>query len=155
MRIDVTALLKTLDGKNTLQGLDVDVKPRPRESQLDYSTRASVDLTFRKTAVEMLSGQGEGDSGELKLKKFVLAERIQLQDTVTLTNEDVRLLQDAVDAHANVIIIGRMTEILDPEGIKKARLVPEDDEDKDEKDDKKSDKKDKTKSPDAKKVLDE
>ncbi len=132
MRIDVTTILMSLSGEKPIEGLDGDIRPEPEETNVQYAERASIDLTFRKISVEILLAQEEKQTGENKLKRFVLAERIQLKNIVTFTNEDIKLLQKASEEHSNTLVHGRMVELLDPEEYKKLHVEPEDSEEKPE-----------------------
>ena len=128
MRVDTTQMLMNLRGEKPLRGLDGDVEPEVNETTVAYQKRAMVDLSFRKIAIEALLLIKENESGEIKLKKFVLAERIQLKDLVTLTNDDVKLLQDACNEQTVTVALGRMIAILDPEGYKKAKIEVKEEE---------------------------
>jgi len=119
MNILVTQELQNLEGTGPIKGLDPDVVPEVGETTVAYTQRASIDLTFRRVAVEALLAKKEKDSGTLKMQKFVLAQRIQLHTSVTLSNEELKILQDACDSRCSVLVTGRMTEILDPVGYRR------------------------------------
>jgi len=123
VRIDTTQLLQNLGNTNPLRGVDGDVVPLPDETTTAYQLRAMIDLSFRKAAVEALLVMIDDESGEKKLKKFILAERIQIEDIVTLTNDDVKLLQESCNKHSITLVLGRMIEILDPVEYKKVSAV--------------------------------
>ncbi len=121
MKIDTTQNLMSIDGLKVIQTVDGDTAPEEGETQTVYIERAGIDTTFRRVAVEVLlaTNADKPDSGSTKLKKFVLAERIQTMDQVDLANNEVQLIQSACDIFSNILICGRMTEILDPEGYTK------------------------------------
>lgn len=75
-------------------------------------------ITLGRVAVEVLCGmeQGEKVTGEQKLARFKLAQRIRRGDPVQVSVEEVALLKERLAKFCPPVVMGRCWEILDPTG---------------------------------------
>ncbi len=77
------------------------------------------DLTLEKVAIISLFNAKQDEPGDKKLERYVLAQRIKQHPTVELSSEDITFIRKEVATAYGPLIYGRVSEILDPEEIKK------------------------------------
>lgn len=120
MNIDMTQVLTALNGEKLeeLERYDnpefVSTEETPKEAPQHTRKRP---LTLRNVCLGALTNQIDSDrkcSGIEKNKQFLLSLRIQQEDTVDLTAEQITLLKDRIGKMCSVLVVGRSYEILDP-----------------------------------------
>ncbi len=101
---NVTDAIKSLDGKEDLTNKDETV-------------------TFRWAWVHALVGAKDdpNEPGETRLKKAVLAEKIETNDELELTNDEAQMILEAAYKHLGSVVILRTAERLDPALVDKMR----------------------------------
>ena len=130
MRLNVKDVLKDIDG--TAMGDMVHV-PGEGTKTLVNPDGSKVPLTIMKVAIRALTAPDEKISGEEKLKRSILAEKIyNANPFVDLTSEEITLIKDRVDKTFTLPYLYKAAvDVLDPK-TPKEKLKSVDDPDTEE-----------------------
>lgn len=97
---------------------DMEGKPLTESSKLPGSNGAVVDVTLRKICQNALLSNDPKMSGEEKIKRYILAQRIQQQDLMELSADDISLIKKEIAIYFSPLIVGKAYELLDPVSMK-------------------------------------
>lgn len=97
MEFKVDQNVKSLDGK-------------------DMTSEEGMPVTFRTVIINALMGTPPGATGEEKLLRFLLAERVQKPGATELSVDEAALIKKCVGEAFAPIVVGRIWSALDGSG---------------------------------------
>lgn len=120
MKINMTTVLTSLDGKpieemeryENLTFVSTEKTPDERVQHVRRKKLILRDVCTQAFASPIDSDKGA--SGMEKNKWFLLSLKIQQNDEVDLTSEEISLLKNRIGKVYTILIVGRSYELLDP-----------------------------------------
>lgn len=88
--------------------LDLDGKPIPQSTGKDKK-----DLTLKDVLVSALMNPQEDGTGEKKLQRFKLAQKIHDNEEYEITSEEAVELKQLVAKQYNPLVVGRVYEAIE------------------------------------------
>ncbi|KKM61061.1 hypothetical protein LCGC14_1535560 [marine sediment metagenome] len=113
MKVNINTLIKQIDKDEAIQAGD--------QCKLCGRVTDGEDLTLRKVSIRSLLNSSVTKPEE-KLERYTLAQMIQAAPpTMDLDNDQIKMIKDDVAAAYNILIYGRVCDILDPTKMDKLR----------------------------------
>lgn len=96
MKIDFEAVLKTVTGE-------------------EIKNEEGKSVTLKIIAINSLLGPTKEDlDGNEKMKRYKLAYKIENQQEIDLSVDELKLLKDLIGKHPSPLVVGQCWEMLDP-----------------------------------------
>lgn len=132
MKVNMTTVLTGLDGKvlpledsarqllGQIKGLIVQGDTQGAINAADTVLAKSEPLAIRTVIANSLLQQCEGDAndaGEVKLKRWLLAQKVYGPDDIDLTAEEVTMAKDRIGKMYGAVVVGPAYALLDPASV--------------------------------------
>ncbi len=132
MKLNLTTVLTGLDGKvlpledqtrsllSQIKGLVVQGDTQGAIDAADAILAKTEPLTIRTVIGNALMQQVDGDAndtGEVKVKRWQLAQKVYGPDEIELTAEDVTMAKDRIGKMYGAIVVGPAFSLLDPASV--------------------------------------